>query len=554
MNAIAHIVATLRRANARLLEAAERDRGELERRVSERTAALERMNRRVQRELEIAQRIQRNLLPERRREFPGVTASAEYLPCEELGGDIVGAFQVDETRIALYGGDVSGHGIYAAMVMSYVKKLVESSVKRILLKGQYVVKPPGAVLTSINQAFMAEISLGDPEIYLTLFLGILDLRNLELAYASAGIHRVPLVLSGGRLEELFTQSDFPIGHVESHEYETHRRQLGPGDSFLFVSDGVVEADHDGEAYGIARLKAEVLRLAGAAGRPGPARARRLGLGVPPRPAAPGRHVLPPARHPVVPVPGAVGAGGAHRGRRPVVLPRRPGPPPGPFPRARLPAGPRGARHRRRVPARRRARPPAGGAGGHLLGPRRTGGALRRAGGRTPCCRGAGHRGARAPRASPGWDLLVEVTARPGVTDPVALTAREALGHSLGAPLPDDAVVQTAVQYLIAGPAGAGAPGAQLAGSARRRTPRAVLPQPAGPGRRDHHPRGVGRGAASGRALSAPGAGEPAGRRDLRPGRHGRCPARRSLSRGRLLALSLDEMKAVRTWAAGRGGR
>jgi serine phosphatase RsbU (regulator of sigma subunit) len=265
INAMAHIVAHLRRANARLLEEAERDRAELEHRVSERTAALERMNRRVRRELEIAQRIQRNLLPERRREFPGVTASAEYLPCEELGGDIVGAFRVDETRLALYGGDVSGHGIYAAMVMSYMKKLVESSVKRILLKGQYVVKPPGAVLTSINQAFMAEISLGDPEIYLTLFLGILDLRNLELAYASAGIHRVPLVLSDGRLEELFTVSDFPIGHVESHEYETHRRQLGPGDSFLFVSDGVVEADHDGEAYGTARLKAEVLRLAGEPG-------------------------------------------------------------------------------------------------------------------------------------------------------------------------------------------------------------------------------------------------------------------------------------------------
>lgn len=264
-NATARIVSILRRANASLLEAAERDRRELERRVSERTAALERVNQRVRRELDIAQRIQRNLLPERRREFPGVTASAEYLPCEELGGDIVGAFQVDETRIALYGGDVSGHGIYAAMVMSYVKKLVESSVKRILLKGQYVVKPPGAVLTSINQAFMTEISLGDPEIYLTLFLGILDLRNLELAFASAGIHRVPLVLSAGRLEELFDLSDFPIGHVEGHEYETHRWQLRPGDSFLFVSDGVVEADRAGEPYGTARLKEEVLRLAGAPG-------------------------------------------------------------------------------------------------------------------------------------------------------------------------------------------------------------------------------------------------------------------------------------------------
>ncbi len=73
LNAFAHVAEHLARANARLREAAERDRGELERRVSERTAAIEGMNRRVQRELAIAQRIQRNLLPERRREFPGVT-------------------------------------------------------------------------------------------------------------------------------------------------------------------------------------------------------------------------------------------------------------------------------------------------------------------------------------------------------------------------------------------------------------------------------------------------------------------------------------------------
>ena len=71
LNAFAHVAEHLARANTRLREAAERDRGELERRVSERTAALEGMSARVRRELAIAQRIQRNLLPERRHEFPG---------------------------------------------------------------------------------------------------------------------------------------------------------------------------------------------------------------------------------------------------------------------------------------------------------------------------------------------------------------------------------------------------------------------------------------------------------------------------------------------------
>ena len=137
-----------------------------------------------------------------------------------------------------------GHGIYAAMVMSYVKKLIETSVKRILLNRQYIVKPPGAVLTAINQSFISEISQGDPEIYLTLFLGVLDMRKLTFEYSSAGIHVPPVVISGGTATELFAQSDFPIGHVADHEYATPQHAFSPGDVFLFVSDGVIEAQRD----------------------------------------------------------------------------------------------------------------------------------------------------------------------------------------------------------------------------------------------------------------------------------------------------------------------
>ncbi len=265
-NLLAASVALLERVNASLAERVQGDSAALRRLSQQRGEQQARTNDRVRRELEIAQRVQRNLLPDRHREIAGVSIDAEYVPCEELGGDIVGAFQVDETRVALYGGDVSGHGIYAAVVMSYVKKLVESSVKRVLLKGQYVVKPPGAVLTTINQGFISEISQGDPEIYLTLFLGVLDLRDLTLAYASAGVHRSPLVLSDGRLEPLFDSSEYPIGHVPGHEYQTRGRPLKQGDLFLFVSDGVTEASRDGEPYGMERLERAV--TAGARGPSG----------------------------------------------------------------------------------------------------------------------------------------------------------------------------------------------------------------------------------------------------------------------------------------------
>ncbi|MCX7032153.1 MAG: AIR synthase-related protein [Spirochaetes bacterium] len=144
-------------------------------------------------------------------------------------------------------------------------------------------------------------------------------------------------------------------------------------------------------------------------------------------------------------------------------------------------------------------------------------------------------------AAPGWDLLVEVTARPGVTDPVALTAREALGHSLGAPLQHGAVVQTAVQFLIAG---WGSPDAsRLAGFFHN-----PLVQAAGVITRAEW--GAGKRPAALYPHRVPESRLDVETFDLAVMDDARLV---ELSRGRLLALSLDEMKTVQAWAAGRGG-
>jgi sigma-B regulation protein RsbU (phosphoserine phosphatase) len=259
-NILSNIILQLQDLNGRWLETLRLEKEVLERKVRERTEELEAVGEKVRRELLLAQNIQHNLLPERRKQYPGVSVATEYIPCDELGGDITGVFQIDENRLAMYGGDVCGHGIYAAMVMSYVKKLIETSVKRILLNRQYVVKPPGAVLTAINHSFIAEINQGDPEIYLTLFLGVLDLRGFAFEYASAGIHVPPIVLSAGKATELFDRSDFPIGHVRDNEYETRRAVFAPGDALLFVSDGVIEASRGEETFGMERLKSEAMRM------------------------------------------------------------------------------------------------------------------------------------------------------------------------------------------------------------------------------------------------------------------------------------------------------
>ncbi len=269
-NVMAEHIAYIQASNQLLLDTVRREKEELSARVSETTRQLGRLSARVSRELAVAQSIQRNLLPEKRMSFPRVSVRTEYVPCDELSGDIVGAFAIDDLHVGVYGGDVCGHGIHAAMVMSYVKKLITSSVKRMLLNRQYITKPPGAVLTSINESFFSEVSLGDPEISLSLFLGVLDVRGFRFEYSSAGIHVPPLVFSGSRLTELFFESDHPIGYVRGHQYETSTASFGAGDTLLFASDGVVEAHRGGEIYGMERLKAAAAEIVSSSADPDPA--------------------------------------------------------------------------------------------------------------------------------------------------------------------------------------------------------------------------------------------------------------------------------------------
>ncbi len=88
---------------------------------------------------------------------------------------------------------------------------------------------------------------------------MLDIRRLTFDYSSAGIHVPPIILSGGIAAELFEQSDFPIGHVASHEYATFHRTFAPGDVFVFVSDGVIEAQRGHATFGMQRLRTDIER-------------------------------------------------------------------------------------------------------------------------------------------------------------------------------------------------------------------------------------------------------------------------------------------------------
>ena len=259
-NVITSMIVQLRGLNNRWLETLRAEKQELEVKVRERTRQLEEVGQRVRRELVLAQNIQRNLLPEKRAHLSGHRHRHRLHPLRGAGRGHHG--RLPDRRDAPR--RVRGRRLRPRRVCRHGHELREEAHRNL---GE--ADPPQSAVrgkAARRRAHGHQPELhrgdqpGDPEIYLTLFLGVLDMRHLTFEHASAGIHVPPIVLSQGKAKLLFDQSDFPIGHVPGPRVRHAQGYLRPGGRVLFVSDGVIEAQRGGETFGMERLKAEALRV------------------------------------------------------------------------------------------------------------------------------------------------------------------------------------------------------------------------------------------------------------------------------------------------------
>jgi sigma-B regulation protein RsbU (phosphoserine phosphatase) len=212
--------------------------------LKETIAARERM----QSELRIAHEIQMNMLPrhmagiEGRREIDLV---AELVPARDVGGDLYDFFFVDDDHLALVVGDVSDKGVPAALFMSRSIALL----RHIAIKES---AEPDAIFKIVNRDLLQG---NDLCMFLTAWMGILDVRTGELVYSNAG-HLPPFLMpaSGGcRLMTL--PPGTPLGVMEQGDYRSRRAQLAPGDALVIFTDGVTEAtDRNEQLYGYQRLE------------------------------------------------------------------------------------------------------------------------------------------------------------------------------------------------------------------------------------------------------------------------------------------------------------
>jgi len=198
----------------------------------------------LQHELEIAKEVQTSLMPDADPELPNTDISGWNLPCDATGGDYYDFVDLDDGRLAIVLGDVTGHGLGPALIMAATRSYLRS-----IIQGT---QDPSEILTAMNELLCSDLQEGR---FVTMFLCVLDTRSGEVTYSSAG-HESPLVLRGDShdIEEL-ESTGVPLGCFDAESYENGPGvRLGRGDMLVILTDGVFEAmNRDREQFGHERL-------------------------------------------------------------------------------------------------------------------------------------------------------------------------------------------------------------------------------------------------------------------------------------------------------------
>jgi serine phosphatase RsbU (regulator of sigma subunit)/anti-sigma regulatory factor (Ser/Thr protein kinase) len=197
---------------------------------------------RIEQELRVAQLIQQQFLPKHVPDLPGWQVAAFYRAAQEVGGDFYDFITLEGGRIGLVVGDVTGHGVPAALVMATTRSFIRAQAAR--------AGSPSEVLAQANDFLDADI----PEnMFVTCLYAVLDPKTGRLVFANAG-HDLPFVRTSSGLQEL-RATGMPLGLMPGMRYEEKEFTLAPGDTMLLHSDGLAEAHApDREMFGFPRVK------------------------------------------------------------------------------------------------------------------------------------------------------------------------------------------------------------------------------------------------------------------------------------------------------------
>jgi sigma-B regulation protein RsbU (phosphoserine phosphatase) len=205
-------------------------------------ATLEREH--IDSELNIARKIQMDMIPKAFPPFPDrndINIYGSLVPAKMVGGDLYDFFIRDE-KLYFCIGDVSGKSVPGALVMAAGYTLYHSLAAH--------ESNPSRIMQAINEAISKD---NEANMFVTMFIGVLDLPTGKLRYCNAG-HEKPFII-GQKVRVLPVKPHLPLGVKEDVIYTTQEDRLTPGEMVFLYTDGLTEAmNMKHELFGIKRIE------------------------------------------------------------------------------------------------------------------------------------------------------------------------------------------------------------------------------------------------------------------------------------------------------------
>jgi sigma-B regulation protein RsbU (phosphoserine phosphatase) len=205
----------------------------------------------MEKDLELARKIQRNLLPKKIPALEKFDIAAINISARQVGGDYYDVIKLKDDKTLVVIADVSGKGMQAALLMSNIQAVIKT-----LSKFDYSL---AEATNMLNDLIAENASDGS---FITMFWAVLDDKNRTLIFSNAG-HNPPLLVRNGEITKL-TKGGMILGVMPTMmPYESEELHLNVGDKIVMFTDGITEAmDEDLNEYGDERLENLVLNLKG----------------------------------------------------------------------------------------------------------------------------------------------------------------------------------------------------------------------------------------------------------------------------------------------------
>ncbi len=214
----------------------------------------QRVRQRLENEVEIARGVQQQLFPQTIPSLPGLELAAVCRPARTVSGDYYDFIQLSKTRVGIILADISGKGIFAALLMASLQAALRSTSALEEFAGT------AEIVSRLNKHLFRNTS---DDRYATLFYAIYDSEAKTLTYTNAG-HLAPIFMNNGSVQAL-VEGGTVVGLFEEAEFVERTLRIIPGALLVIFTDGLTEPESAfGEEFGTQRLNAEVMRQRDAA--------------------------------------------------------------------------------------------------------------------------------------------------------------------------------------------------------------------------------------------------------------------------------------------------